>query len=675
FQVYYDYDSYNLERFDFARGPNSILFGSGGMGGTANALYKRARTDKPFVTVQTAVGSWSNYRATLDVNQPLSDRLAIRFNAMWDESETWRDKEYFDKMGATLALMFKPWKGGELRVTGDIGEYHRNASLTTLGDQVSGWDGVTVFNGPATANNAKGVSVYGANTYTFSPSTANGAIVNYAGYGLTMGGNSNAAVPIGGALVVGPSAGYAANPILDAVFRPANAFDKAIAGSEFFIPGREFTTTHDGDTWNSDFHNVLVSFDQQVGDHLFLGISGSDAAGLNRTDYTIVRGLNNVFIDINQTLPGGGQNPNFLKPYSESPRDYDEVDRTGRNYRLSAALVFDETRFGSFRLNLEAGDSRFTSSRAKYRQQVKDPAVLPRNWITGVVRYRYYWGESQAFDPGIGTFNFGNKDFIDPVGGNRSMEVGMLLDSGRPGETIITTDDYEYYQAAFSAKLFSERLHLLAAVRRDDFSSRTDHMLLRGDLPDNWNGLDIIYRPRPPEDYYSLPTTRPRVGNSVNNPRQPGFENQRYQDDYSVPASDGAIDTMSMGAVYHVTNWLSVFGNFAETWVPPTKDLRIDFSRFDPVTSEGWDAGIRLSLLNDRISLSASRFESEQVNLAVGTGTGTGGLSTSLPNAFNAIASANVLGDTTPDGMNNRGMSLVPSVYSDTAARRSEGYE
>ena len=46
FPVHFDYDSYNLERFDFARGPNSILFGTGSVGGSANGLYKEARTDK-----------------------------------------------------------------------------------------------------------------------------------------------------------------------------------------------------------------------------------------------------------------------------------------------------------------------------------------------------------------------------------------------------------------------------------------------------------------------------------------------------------------------------------------------------------------------------------------------------------------------------------------------------
>jgi len=60
FPAYYDYDSYNLERFDFARGPNSILFGSGSMGGTANGLFKRAHPGKASGEVSLAVSSWDS---------------------------------------------------------------------------------------------------------------------------------------------------------------------------------------------------------------------------------------------------------------------------------------------------------------------------------------------------------------------------------------------------------------------------------------------------------------------------------------------------------------------------------------------------------------------------------------------------------------------------------------
>ena len=41
-----DFDSYNLDRFDYARGPNSILFGNGSIGGTANVVTKRAQPER-----------------------------------------------------------------------------------------------------------------------------------------------------------------------------------------------------------------------------------------------------------------------------------------------------------------------------------------------------------------------------------------------------------------------------------------------------------------------------------------------------------------------------------------------------------------------------------------------------------------------------------------------------
>jgi outer membrane receptor protein involved in Fe transport len=71
-------DSYNLERYDFGRGPNAILFGNGSLGGVSSSTTKRAQTNRAFRTVELSVGSWRNYRGTIDVNAPLSDKAAVR---------------------------------------------------------------------------------------------------------------------------------------------------------------------------------------------------------------------------------------------------------------------------------------------------------------------------------------------------------------------------------------------------------------------------------------------------------------------------------------------------------------------------------------------------------------------------------------------------------------------
>jgi outer membrane receptor for ferric coprogen and ferric-rhodotorulic acid len=119
FPAYYDYDSYNLERFDFARGPNSILFGSGSMGGTANGLFKRANTSKQSGELSIALSSWDSFRATVDLNQPITPKLAVRFNGLWEDANTWRDTEYYNRRAATITGTYRPWRGGNFRVTAE----------------------------------------------------------------------------------------------------------------------------------------------------------------------------------------------------------------------------------------------------------------------------------------------------------------------------------------------------------------------------------------------------------------------------------------------------------------------------------------------------------------------------------------------------------------------------
>ncbi len=72
FPQYGDQDTFDIERFDFGRGPNSILFGNGTLGGTSSSTTKRARIDRAFADAQLSVGSWNTYRATVDVNRPIT---------------------------------------------------------------------------------------------------------------------------------------------------------------------------------------------------------------------------------------------------------------------------------------------------------------------------------------------------------------------------------------------------------------------------------------------------------------------------------------------------------------------------------------------------------------------------------------------------------------------------
>jgi outer membrane receptor protein involved in Fe transport len=72
-------DTYNVERFDFGKGSNSLMFGDSAPGGQATTTTKRAR----FITSNEGLAfydSFGSYRMQLDVNRKISQQLAVRLN-------------------------------------------------------------------------------------------------------------------------------------------------------------------------------------------------------------------------------------------------------------------------------------------------------------------------------------------------------------------------------------------------------------------------------------------------------------------------------------------------------------------------------------------------------------------------------------------------------------------
>jgi outer membrane receptor for ferric coprogen and ferric-rhodotorulic acid len=121
-------ESYAIEQYEFGRGPNAALFNvgsssalSGGMG----AQTKRARYDRTFDTIAATYGSWDYKRTTLDVNRPLTDKLAMRGNAVWFDRGGWAMNEYERTKGVTLALSYLLAPKTELRLEGAVDSTRR----------------------------------------------------------------------------------------------------------------------------------------------------------------------------------------------------------------------------------------------------------------------------------------------------------------------------------------------------------------------------------------------------------------------------------------------------------------------------------------------------------------------------------------------------------------------
>src|SRR5580700_9058676 len=82
----YTRDSFNLESVEVVKGPSATLFGRGSTGGAINQVSK-APTLAPVDSVTLDFGTNHEYRATTDIDVPLSSTAAFRFNAMGESSE------------------------------------------------------------------------------------------------------------------------------------------------------------------------------------------------------------------------------------------------------------------------------------------------------------------------------------------------------------------------------------------------------------------------------------------------------------------------------------------------------------------------------------------------------------------------------------------------------------
>lgn len=105
--VQYYRDLYNLDRVETLKGSNAMIFGRGGAGGAVNRVTKSAgfESTREF---SLSAGSYGNKRVTGGVNQPLSNTVALRLDAMFEDSDSFRDYVGLQRKGVTPTLTFTP---------------------------------------------------------------------------------------------------------------------------------------------------------------------------------------------------------------------------------------------------------------------------------------------------------------------------------------------------------------------------------------------------------------------------------------------------------------------------------------------------------------------------------------------------------------------------------------
>jgi len=81
---------YNVERVEVLKGANALIFGRGAGGGAINRVAKRAKFQSA-LSGEASVDSFGAFALLADANEPVSDTLAVRLNATYEEFDNDRD--------------------------------------------------------------------------------------------------------------------------------------------------------------------------------------------------------------------------------------------------------------------------------------------------------------------------------------------------------------------------------------------------------------------------------------------------------------------------------------------------------------------------------------------------------------------------------------------------------
>lgn len=103
-----NYDTFAFDRIEVLKGPASVLYGEGALGGAVNFVPKKPFTDGRRWQVLVQRGGFDTYRAAFDANVPLTDRLALRGIFSRAGSDGYIDDTVTRTTTANLGVLHEP---------------------------------------------------------------------------------------------------------------------------------------------------------------------------------------------------------------------------------------------------------------------------------------------------------------------------------------------------------------------------------------------------------------------------------------------------------------------------------------------------------------------------------------------------------------------------------------
>jgi iron complex outermembrane receptor protein len=141
--VTFPFDTWGVERIEVLKGPSSVLYGEGGIGGAINVIPKKPQQEQSR-DIRLTIGEDDTTFVGIGLGGGLTDELAYRIDYSNSQSDTWVDNSESQAQALSLALGWQPNEDFNLSLRYDYGDQEPSNYFGTPvvnGDFVPGLEG------------------------------------------------------------------------------------------------------------------------------------------------------------------------------------------------------------------------------------------------------------------------------------------------------------------------------------------------------------------------------------------------------------------------------------------------------------------------------------------------------------------------------------------------------
>lgn len=591
-------DSYNLERAELTRGPNSVLYGVGLPAGGFNVSTKKADVRRPKYATSFRFGSYRQARGTIDLNQPiLKDAVALRFNAVDEKRNDWHPYAFKHDLRWSVAARWQVARQTRIDVEYEQGDRHFSTApqlgmLDSLTPWIAAGRRLKTATGAAIPANAGLQALPSPTSLRYDMST--GVLYNLQ--------NQSVSAPAGATPGLMAVTGEQQSMLTDFSLVPRNVF----LGGPAYGNANTFNRT-----------TVILSHEivRNLSIEAAFNREGNESHSLNQSP---VSGANlQIFADTNALLPNGAPNPHAGQFYTEATSTQQNVYSHSSDYRLSAAYELDFSKQAGFRRWL--GDHRFAAL-YEFREEprfthpltevlVQNPqnTGMPDAGPNQLIRRTY-------FDLNGPVAQMAMADMRRlPLEGVPNQSTGRpvsstFLPANDPRDTIVKTNTSLF---VWQGRFLDGRIVPMVGYRKDRIA--------------NFDSVAL---------------------------RTPGFGPFTQGSRYAVRSKDadyGSGITRTRGVVAHPLKWISLFYNHSTAFSLPARNVRLfpqtlaatDFEGGRSIAGETADYGLKFPLWKNKLFATVTYYETKARDQARNGGLGT--YKNGIPPIWTTLNNAGVL--------------------------------